>query len=187
MELSTYIVRQMEGVRSLLGALLADISPAEWITAPAPGQNPIGFTAWHVPSIQDWALHTWMQDLVPVRSRPEWRGRGMMQSFLPIGMSVETACEVSFATDPASVLAYADVVLEAARDFLAALPPATFDELPPNRLHLADDRYHAPGYLAEIEDMYEQPYWRIFAGACTGHCRGHLGELELGLQLIRNP
>jgi hypothetical protein len=175
----------MEGVRSLLGNVLGDVSEAEWLAAPGPGQNPIGFTAWHVPSIQDWALHTWMQNVEPVRARPEWRQRDMMTSFLPVGMGLEVAHKVAAATKPADVLAYAGAVLESAQAFVGTLSPEQLDSLPPNRLHLADARYAAPGYLDEVGDMFEQPYWRLFAGACTGHCRGHLGEIELGLAILR--
>ena len=185
MDLATYIIRQIEGIHSLLGGLLSDVTAEEWIASPAPGQNPIGFNAWHLPSIQDWAIHTWMQGVEPVRARPEWRDRGMMTTFLPIGMGSDAAQQIARARQPADVLAYADAVLEAARSFVGSLSPAQFDEIPPNRLHLADARYAAPGYRADTDDMYEQPYWRLFAGACTGHCRGHLGEMDMGLQLLR--
>jgi hypothetical protein len=75
--------------------------------------------------------------------------------------------------------------LEAARSFVLALSPEQFDQIPPNKLHLADRRYEAPGYRDDTGDMHEYPYWRLFAGACTGHCRGHLAELDMGLAVIR--
>lgn len=186
MELATYIERQMEGVRSALGGVLAEVSPQEWVTSPQPGQNPVGFTAWHVPSIQDWAINTWMRNLEPIRLRPEWRAKGMAASFLPIGMDMDTAFDVARATRPDDVLAYADAVLDDARGYLATFSVEEFDAIPPNRAHLADVRYQQEGYLQDVEDMYEQPFWRLFAGACTGHCRGHIGELELSLALIRS-
>ena len=185
MDLATYVIRQMEGVRSALGGLIAGVTPDEWAAAAAPGQNPVGFTAWHVPSIQDWAMNTWMRNQPTLRSRPEWAAKGLSESFLPIGMDFDAALAIARATEPVAVLAYADAVLDDARAFLATLRPDDFDRRPPNRAHLADERYHHPGYLAEIDDMYEQPFWRVFAGACTGHCRAHIGELELALALIR--
>lgn len=185
MDLATYITRQMEGVRSALGGLLAGVTPEEWVSAPVPDQNPIGFTAWHVPSIQDWALNTWMRNQPAIRSRPEWSARGLSDCFLPIGMDLSDAHSIARATNPGAVLAYADAVLAEAKAYLAGFKPEDFDHLPPNRDHLADVRYQHPGYLAEIEDMYEQPFWRVFAGACTGHCRGHIGELELALAVVR--
>lgn len=185
MELATFIERQLESVRGILEGLIGDVTGSEWVSAPAPGLNPVGFTAWHIPSIQDWAINTWMRNAPTVRSRPEWAARGMMTSFLPIGVGLAGADEIARAVTPQGVLAYADAVLEEARAFLATFTPRRFDELPPNREHLADRRYEAPGYLADIADMYGQPYWRVFAGACTGHCRGHLGELESSLAVIR--
>jgi hypothetical protein len=122
LDVATYIVRQMEGVRFLLGAVLADVSLTEWTAAPAAGQNPIGFTAWHVPSIQDWAIRTWMQNIEPLRGRPEWREKGMMTSFLPFGMDIEVARKVAAATAPGDVLNYADAILDEPRAFLGALP-----------------------------------------------------------------
>ncbi|MEO8541298.1 MAG: hypothetical protein ABI577_16270, partial [bacterium] len=121
----------------------------------------------------------------PVRMRPEWVAKGMSQSFLPIGMGLDDAFAIAGATRPEDVVAYADAVLDAAREFLATFKPDDFDRLPPNRDHLVDSRYNYPGYLDEVSDMYEQPFWRLFAGACTGHCRGHLGEIELGLAMLR--
>lgn len=186
MDLATYVIRQMEGVRSALGSVIADVSAHEWFTSPIAGQNPVGFTAWHVPSIQDWAINTWMRNIDPVRSRPEWRAKGMMASFLPIGMTLDDAFDVARATRPEHVLAYADAVLDGARSYLATFSPDMFETVPPNKAHLADVRYQNEGYLQDVEDMYEQPFWRLFAGACTGHCRGHLGELELSLAVIRS-
>lgn len=185
MDLATYIVRQMEGVRSALGGLLGSVTREEWLAAPAEGQNPVGFTAWHVPSIQDWAICTWMRDMETVRSRPEWTAKGMSVTFLPIGMGLEVAHDIARATRPDDVLAYADAVLAEATEMLASFTLARFDELPPNRDHFRDARYEVPGYLADLDGMFEQPYWRVFAGACTGHCRGHIGELELALAVIR--
>ncbi|MEO8538815.1 MAG: DinB family protein, partial [bacterium] len=147
MDLATYAVRQMEDVRSGLGGVLEGVTAAEWVSAPAPGQNPIGFTAWHLPSIQDWALHTWMRNIDPVRMRPEWVAKGMSQSFLPIGMGLDDAFAIARATRPEDVIAYADAVLDAAREFLATFKPDDFDRLPPNRDHLVDSRYNYPGYL----------------------------------------
>ena len=175
----------MEGVRSILGSLVEGVPQDVWESAVGPGQNPIGFTAWHVPSIQDWAINTWMRNTPTVRSRPDWEAKGMMTSFLPIGMGLQGAQEVARATKPEDVLAYADAVLEEARSLLASMTTEKFDELPQNMLHLRDSRYEAPGYLADVSDMYEQRYWRLFLGACTGHCRGHLGELELALSLVK--
>jgi hypothetical protein len=109
-----------------------------------------------------------------------------MATFLPIGMSMEDARAIARATEPADVLAYADAVLNEARAFLATCSPGRFDEVPPNREHLSDARYRdSAGYMRDVNDMFEQGYWRVFAGACTGHCRGHIGELELGLAIIR--
>jgi hypothetical protein len=185
LELGTYIVRQMEGVRGLLGDLLDGVTPAEWVASPAPGENAIGFIAWHVPSIQDWAVHTWMQNVPTVRSRPEWEAKGMNGSFLPVGMGLEAAHSIAKATSSEDVLSYADAVLDAVRAFVMRLPADGFDAVPASRAHLADPRYQVARYRADVDDMYEQPYWQLFVGACSGHCRGHLGELELALSLVR--
>ena len=145
MDLGTYILRQMEGVNSALRGLIADVSPKEWCSAAGPGLNPVGFTAWHVASIQDWAINTWMRNRETVRSRPEWVASGMMTSFPPFGMGLDTAFELARATSPTDALAYADAVLEDAGSLLATLTADAFDEIPANKAHLADPRYNQPG------------------------------------------
>jgi hypothetical protein len=185
-ELATVFETQMVSVRDILRSLLAGVTEQQWRAAPAPGLNPVGFTAWHVPSIQDWAINTWMQNIPPVRSRPEWADRGLMETFVPIGMGLEGAHHIARATSPADVLAYADAVLDEGRRFLATFTPQRFDALPPNREHLEDERYTSvAGYMSDVAGMFDQPCWRVFAGACTAHCRGHLGELELALAILR--
>jgi hypothetical protein len=174
----------MESVRSILGELVAGASDEDWVASPGAGTNPIGFTAWHIPAVQDWAIHTWMRNLEPIRARPEWQAKGFMTSFVPFGMPVEKAQTIARATRPEDVVAYASAVLASAAEFLPTLTPEQFDGIPPNRAHLVDARYEVPAYMEEIDDMYAQPFWRVFAGACTGHCRGHLGELELALATL---
>lgn len=184
MDLATYVLRQIESVQTLLAGLLANVTPEEWVTAPAPGHNPIGFNAWHLASIQDWTINTFMRNLPDIRSRPEWEAKGMMTSFLPFGMSLETAFEVARATKPADVVAYHQAVIEEARAYLPALAPDAFDQVPPTRDHLADNRYNEAPYLDQISGMCDLPSWRLFASACIGHTRGHLGEMDLALALI---
>ncbi|MEO8168456.1 MAG: hypothetical protein ABI623_09425, partial [bacterium] len=69
---------------------LRDVTPAEWVARPYAGANLLGFTAWHVPAVQDWALHTWMRGLPELRGRPDLADRpGINPPFAPFGMSLE--------------------------------------------------------------------------------------------------
>ncbi len=185
MDLATYVLQQLETVNGRLRSVVSDVSREEWEWAPGPGLNPLGFDAWHVAAIQDWAINTWMRNLPTVRSRPEWDAKGMNASFLPFGMPLETTFEVARATNPQDVVAYADAVLKEVIAFIGGLEPGQFDALPDNRAHLADSRYDVPDYMEEIGGMYEQRYWRVLAGACTAHCNRHIGELELMLAILR--
>ena len=44
MDLASYIVKQMEGVRGPLGGLVESMSDDEWTASPTPTENPLGFT-----------------------------------------------------------------------------------------------------------------------------------------------
>ena len=46
--------------------------------------------------------------------------------------------------------------------------------------------YETSGYLAEVDDMYDMPVWRMLAGPCFGHAREHVGEIRANLQPRNN-
>ena len=179
---------QITGVYGLFTSTLKDIAPAEWTARPNAAANLIGFTAWHVPAVQDWALHTWMRGLPDLRGNSSMASRpGINPPFAAFGMSAEEADRIAAAVAPADVLAYADVVHAAAMQLLDGLDDAALDRVPDTRAHGTRlPRHQTPGYLAEVDDMYDLPVWRLLAGPCFGHAREHVGEIRTNLQALRS-
>lgn len=163
------------------------IAPGEWTARPYAGANLIGFTAWHVPAVQDWALHTWLRGLPELRTSPALAALpGINPPFAPFGMSLEDADGIAAATSPAAVLAYADAVRAAAGVLLDGLTDADLDAVADTRTHGTRlPQHQAAGYLEEVDDMYDMPAWRVLAGPCFGHVRDHAGELRTALAILR--
>jgi hypothetical protein len=178
---------QVTSGHALFTATVKGIGPSEWTARPDPGGNVLGFTAWHVPAVQDWALHTWMRGLPELRGSAALRTLpGIDPPFAPFGMSLDAADAIAAAVAPNDVLAYADAVLEAASRLLDTLTEAALDAVPNTREHGTRlPRHQTPGYLAEVDDMYDLPVWRLLAGPCFGHVREHVGEMRLALQILR--
>jgi len=185
METRELFIGQIEGIARMLGDLLKDVTREEWRSRPWDGQNLFGFTAWHIPASQDWVIHVALQGLPMLSAEPEWTGRGMAISRIPWGMSADQADAVALATKPADVAAYAAAVAERARAFLRFVAPDALDIVPPEGHRTEYDA--TPGYVAEIDEFRGWPAWRFFASPATGHCRGHLGELDLFKRYVRRP
>jgi DinB superfamily len=187
MEAVSLLRAQITGVHGLFTSTLKQIAPGEWAARPDPGANIIAFTAWHVPAVQDWALHTWMRGLPELRTGSDMAGRaGINPPLAPFGMSLEEADGIAAALAPTDVLAYAAAVQAAAMDLLDGLSEPDLDTIPDTRAHGTRlPQHRTPGYLAEVDDMYDMPVWRMLAGPCFGHAREHVGELRANLTLMR--
>ncbi len=183
MDTNAYIAAQLTGATNMMKALLADVTEAEWRSRPAPGQNLFGFTAWHMPATQDWALRVALRGLPMLGSRAEWASRGLGLCPIPFGMPAAEADAVAMATTPADVLAYAGAVLEDALAVLSTLDAAALDAIPPASYRLSHS--DVPAYREVTANMEGWPAWRLFASPSTGHVRGHLGELDLVKAMLR--
>ena len=174
---------------NLLRAFVAGLAPQEWRARPAPSANTIGFTVWHLTAVQDWAIKTWISGGLGTNLAPEWAARGMATAPAPFGMSLAEADAVAAAATPADVLEYADAVYAQSIAWLDSVDASFFDGMPPDsRAHLPlHPVYSTEGYREEVDPMFAYPVWRLVSGACYGHARGHLGELDLALQIIRSP
>jgi len=70
---------------------------------------------------------------------------------------------------------------------LDGLGDAALDRVPDTRSHGTRlPQHQTAGYLAEVDDMYDMPVWRILAGPCFGHAREHVGEIKANLQALRS-
>jgi hypothetical protein len=57
----TYLQEQFTNLNAVLHGIAGDLTAEEWLTRPAPGQNLIGYTVWHMPRTQDHFLQTWIR------------------------------------------------------------------------------------------------------------------------------
>ena len=178
---------QITAVYGLFTSTLKDIAPGEWTARPNAGANLIAFTAWHVPAVADWALHTWMRGLPELRTSSELAARaGINPPFAPFGMAIEDADRIGAGVAPAGVLAYADAVYAASMQLLDGLDDTALERVADTRTHGTRlPQHQTPGYLAEVDDMYDMPVWRMLAGPCFGHAREHVGEIRANLQALR--
>jgi len=179
---------QITGVHGLFTSTLKGVAPGEWTARPNAGANLVGFTAWHVPAVMDWALHTWMRGLPELRAGSELASRpGVNPPFAAFGMSAEDADGIARAVAPVDVLAYVDAVHVAAIQLLDGLDDAALDAVPDTRTHGTRlPQHRTAGYLAEVDDMYDMPVWRMLAGPCFGHAREHVGEIRANLAALRS-
>ena len=179
---------QITGVYGLYTSTLQTIAPGEWAAPADSGANPVGFSAWHVPAVMDWALHTWMRGLPELRTHGDLASRpGLNPPFAAFGMSVDEAAGIAAAIAPSDALAYADAVYAAAMQLLDGLDDAQLDRVPNTRAHGTRLAQHqTPGYLAEVDDMYDLPVWRLLGGPCFGHAREHIGEIRANLAALRS-
>lgn len=187
MDAVSLIRAQLTSAHAQFTDTVNEITDAEWLARPYAGANLIAFTAWHVPAVQDWALHTWMRGLPELRARPETAlAPALNPPFAAFGMSLEDADRIAAEVSPADVLAYADATRAAAAELLNTLTDATLDGVSDTRAHGTRlPQHQTRGYLAEVDDMYDLPLWRLFAGPCFGHLREHKGEIRTALEILR--
>lgn len=180
------IVEQARLVNAGVHNLATGITHEEWTWRPGPGQNLLGFTLWHIPATQDWATHTWLRNINDIRHRPEWASRLAGDVVAPFGMSLAEADAIPRRVSPDDVRAYADAVFAEIAEWVPTLGDDALDRIPETRRHQSrSPHYTSAGYLEEADRMREQPFWRVFSGACIGHTRGHLGEVDALLELKR--
>lgn len=187
MDAVTLLRNQLTGVHGMYREVVETIAPDEWTARAHPGANSLGFLAWHMPAVRDWAVHVWCLGVPEVRvSTPAGARPGINPPHPPFGMSLAEADAIARAASRDDVLAYADAVNAATMSYLDTLTEGDLDTVPDTRAHSARvTAYHIPGYLEEVSDMYDFPIWRTLGGPCYGHSRGHLGEMLAALEALR--
>lgn len=186
MKATQLLIRQLEIVNGFLRAVVGQAQAGDWLWRPAEGQNLLGFTLFHLPATTDWAVNTWIRDRPDVRQREGWQHDLAVQWVAPFGMSLESADEIARRVTPEATLAYADAVFRDAVEWLGSLSEGALETVPETGGHHARHAdYRVRAYVEEVDGMRAQAYWRLLSGACTGHWRGHLAEVDYFLQLRR--
>lgn len=179
---------QLEVVHLMLLRQINSVRPDEWTMRPAPGLNMPGYTLWHMVASPDWVLHVALRGLPEIRTQGRWAQNPAVNPPLPpFGCTGAQADAVAHAVTRDDLLAYAHDVHAATQAWLATLTDADLDAVP----DLAANTRGYPGeritgdYLAEAGDMAAWNVARFLTSPCIGHLRGHFGELEVHLALIR--
>lgn len=186
---STDLIRQqLNGVHRMFHEVAENLSEAEWTLHALPDTNVIGFTLWHLPRIQDWAVQTAIRGVPEVICDPRWQRLGDPEAIgVGVGVSLEEADSIARSVTRADVCAYADAVHDEIMAWLDTLDDDSLDAVPDfERHHREHPIYQQPGFRAEIAHLIGAPTWRYLTGPCFGHWRGHFGELEILIQVMRS-
>jgi hypothetical protein len=174
-------------VHSLFHDIAGDVTERE-LTAPVfPGSSLLGFTLWHLPRTQDWAVQTVIRGLPEVIADARWHGRGRLRTpGIGAGFTPEEVAQLASGLVLADVLDYADAVHHTTLDWLSALRDDDLDTIPAMEAHeAAYPEYQRPAFRAEVAGLEGKPVWRFVAGPCVGHTREHLGEVGILKQALR--
>ncbi len=186
---STDLIRQqLSGVHNIFRTVTSDLTEEEWTLHALPETNVIGFTLWHLPRVQDWAVQTAIRGVPEVIRDAQWKRLGDPDIVgIGIGMTPDEADTVARSVSRADVCAYADAVHDEVLAWLDTLDDNDLDAIPDFAAHhTAYPIYQRPELRAEIADLIGAPAWRYLTGPCIGHWRGHFGELEILTQVMRS-
>ncbi len=187
MNLTTYLQKQFANLNGVLHAIAGDLTEAEWLARPAPGQNTIGYTVWHIPRTQDNFLQTWIRGQAEVFYSDRWAHWHSLRPLgVGIGITLDQSDEISRTAQLADVLAYADEVHQTILTWLAEITEEELDQVPDAQGRLkAFPEYQTPGYIEEISDLFGLPVAGLLIRPCMGHVHRHLGELEITKDILR--
>jgi hypothetical protein len=187
MDITTYLQKQFANLNGVLHGLAGDLTEAEWLARSAPGQNTIGYTVWHIPRTQDNFLQTWIRGQAEVVHGDRWAHWGHLRPLgVGIGITLEESDEISRTTQLPDVLAYADEVHQTILAWLGAISEEDLDPVPEARGRLmAFPEYQTPGYLEEVDNLFDLPVAGLLIRPRMGHVHRHLGELEITKDILR--
>ncbi len=179
---------QMDVVHGMLARLIEGMRPDELTARPAPGLNLPGYTLWHMAATPDWVVHVVLRGIPEVRTQERWtQNPGINPPLPPFGCTSAQADGVAHAVTRDDLLAYARDVQTATHAWLVTLTDADLDRVPDlatNARRYPVERI-TPDYLAEIADQTAWNTARFLASPCIGHLRGHAGEIDVHLELLR--
>jgi hypothetical protein len=70
--------------------------------------------------------------------------------------------------------------------WLGEISEEVLDQVPNARAHLAAfAEYQTPGYMEEVNNLYDLPAWGLLIRPCMGHVQRHLGEVDITKDVLR--
>jgi hypothetical protein len=184
MNATELLIGQMQLINTRIAGL-AGLSRDEWLARPAPGENRVGFNAWHMVATRDWTVRPIFQQKRPIGWDGPFAGTAVARCEIPFGMTADEADAIAEAITPAEVVAYSQAVTDELVAWLRqAGDSALGARVPGAREHLGlSPRYEERGYRWELEedpdDMCLWPAWMLLSRPCFAHCIGHLTEIGL--------
>lgn len=192
MRATELLQQQLEGVNARFHAILDDLTDEEWTTRVMPETNLIAFELWHVARSPDWTVFP-LRVLPEIASQDRWASCGTLATpGFGLQLTRAQADTLAKGLTRADVGAYADAVTAEVVAWVGTVTEEDLDTIPdlPAILDAATG-FTAKGLTnpevrKEILENYEgAPLWGYLAGACIGHCRGHLAQLELFKEQLR--
>ena len=187
MNASTYLQKQLANLNTVFHGITEDLTDEEWVTRPAPGQNMIGYTVWHMPRAQDSFVQTWIRGIPEVAHGARWEHWQTLKHLgIGVGISLEEADNIARSTKRTDVVEYADAVHQEISTWLEGIVEDELDQANDTHQRLSSfPEYQTPGFLDDVRNLINQPAWTLLMRPCIGHIHRHLGELEIVKTILR--
>jgi hypothetical protein len=187
MNAPTYLQKQLANLNAVFHGITGDLTDEEWVTRPAPGQNMIGYTVWHMPRSQDSFVQTWIRGVPEIAHGERWAHWQSLRNLgIGVGISLDEADEIARSFQKSDVINYADAVHEEISVWLASIDEKDLDQVNDTQQRLSSfPEYQTPGFLEDVKNLINQPAWTLLMRPCIGHIHRHLGELEIVKTILR--
>jgi DinB family protein len=187
MDLTTYLQKQFANLNGVFHAIAGDLTEEEWLARPAPGQNRLGYTVWHIPRAQDNFLQTWIRGQAELFHGDRWAHWHHLRPLgVGIGITLDESDKITQTVRCEDVMIYADEVHQTMTTWLGEIGEEVFDQVTDARQRLkVFPEYQTPGYLEEVDNLLDLPIWGLLIRPCIGHIHRHLGELEITKDILR--
>jgi hypothetical protein len=142
---------------------------------------------WHCARSIDWQINCEIRGVPEVADQPRWKDRLSLDAWFGYEVSLETACRVAATVSRSDVIEYAGEVKANIAPWLEALSEDQLDALPDLESNYRSNGTYVdvPRHEAWIKEDSDTPVWRMLAGACIGHVRGHVAEIRTLNQVLR--
>src|SRR5262245_37844862 len=163
MNTTTYLQKQLANLNAVFHGITEDLTDEEWVTRPAPGQNMIGYTVWHMPRSQDSFVQTWARGVPEVAHGERWtHWQSLKHLGIGVGISLEEADNIARSTKRADVFEYADAVYQEISAWLEGLDEHELDQANDTRQRLSSfPEYQTHAFLEEVSNLIDQPSWTL--------------------------
>lgn len=182
-----YLLKQLANLNAVFHGITEDLTDEEWVTRPAPGQNMIGYTVWHMPRTQDSFVQTWIRGIPEVAHGERWAHWQTLKHLgIGVGISLEEADNIARSAKRTDVFEYADAVHQEISAWLESVNESELDQASDTRQHISSyPEYQTHEFLEEVSNLIDQPAWALLMRPCIGHIHRHLGELEIVKTILR--